>query len=324
MGVPTRTYMRTYLALFAAILPACASVDTTDDGSADEQDLSTSYVLIQDFAKIDQGAWYDLRAKLNKNFDDICGDTFCEGDFANITPLTFGCTVTSKAGNVKDCVWTFGASTAEVDPKTAAIFTNAPTFQCHITAAHTTAVKLVAALGAVDDALAAPLPGGSPSIYDQLGDCFEHPIGATDIVLTKAPQTYVPASSYYTSTAGWLKWRGATDALKLAFDNICGDTFCGSDFGDLQAMQFECAVTKSTGNVKSCKWVFAGSYDVVGAHGATAATSQAWSCPVAVGAGTSLSALITALTAPGTEDAIHRPLPGLTTSAYDAIAGCLP
>ena len=34
-------------------------------------------------------AWYTLRAGLELGFEAICGDTFCEGDYANITPLRF-------------------------------------------------------------------------------------------------------------------------------------------------------------------------------------------------------------------------------------------
>jgi hypothetical protein len=37
-----------------------------------------------------------------------------------------------------------------------------------------------------------------------------------------------------------------------------------------------------------------------------------------------ISQLIDVITAPGTEDAIHRPLPGTTGVAYDALLGCLP
>ena len=32
-------------------------------------------------------AWYALRAGLELGFEDICGDTFCEGDYSNIAPL---------------------------------------------------------------------------------------------------------------------------------------------------------------------------------------------------------------------------------------------
>jgi hypothetical protein len=104
---------------------------------------------------------------------------------------------------------------------------------------------------------------------------------------------------------------------------VCGDTFCGSDFGDLQSLALVCSVTKSTGNVKSCSWIFGGSYMLPARNGAEDVTSKSFACNVPV-KGT-LSQLITVLTATDpTTDAIRRPLPGTTTTAYDALGGCLP
>ena len=315
-----------YLSVSVALLVHGAGclAQAGDGGGTDvEQDVSTTtYVDIMDFAKIDQGQWYDIIHGLNAQFAGVCGDTFCEGDWANLTPLTFGCSVSSKAGDVKDCAWTFASSAVAVDPRNAAIVVDAPTFQCHIKA-KTTAVKLAKLLSTSPDSLHAPLPGAA-SIYDQLADCFAHPIGSMPgTFATTGTESYVSASDYYTSAAGQARWRAAQTALVAGFDRVCGDTFCGSDFGDLQSLDVQCAVTKSTGNVKSCAWVFGGSYHVVPAHGgALDLTSQTFRCNVAVGG--TLSKLIDVLTAPGTEDAIHRPLPGTNAIAYDSLGGCLP
>jgi hypothetical protein len=278
-------------------------------------------VNIMDFATTDQGAWYDLVGKLNGEFDSVCGDTFCEGDFANLTPLTFSCSVTSKAGQVKDCAWTFAGSYAFTDPKSAALRVDAPTFVCHV-APKTTAAKLITLLAGSGDAIHETLPGTTGSIYDALVDCFQHPIGGTPFTPDTSAGTYVDSDAYYTSTAGQAKWAAAKAALVTAFDNICGDTFCGSDFGDLHALQLACAVTKSTGNVKSCTWIFGGSVTNIAKTGADAPTTKTFACPIAFHG--TLGQLATSLTAAGTQDAIHRPLPGMTTSAYDALGGCLP
>ena len=290
-------------------------------GDAIEQDVSsTTYIDIMDFRTTDQGQWYDTIRKLDDEFAGVCGDTFCEGDWSNLTPLTFGCSVSTKLGTVHDCAWTFAASQVAVDPVTAAIVTNAATFQCHITA-KTSSTKLITLLSSSADAIHEPL-FGSPSLSDQLGDCFAHPIGATPITVATGT-TYVAATDYYGTAVGQKKWHDAQAALVAGFDNVCGDTFCGSDFSDLQSLAFECAVTKSNGNVKSCAWVFGGSYHVVPSKGgALQETSSTFRCPFTV-KGT-LPQLITALTAPGAPDAIHRPLPGMTASAYDALGGCLP
>ncbi len=309
-----------------ASLAGCAlsGLDEPDD-IVEQDSSSTTYVDIMDFSKTDQSQWYDSIHSLNRQFDEICGDTFCEGDWSNLTPLTFGCSVTSKAGNIKQCAWTFAASSVEVDQRTAGIIVDAPTFECPIVM-KTTAVKLEALLTAADS-LHVGLPGApaaTPSIYDQLSECFEHPVGSVPgTFATEGRLSYVAGSAYYSSAAGQQKWFDATTALVHGFDNICGDTFCGSDFGDLQSLDFECSITKSTGNVKSCAWVFGGSYHIVPEQsGVLDETTRTFRCDIAV-KGT-ISQLLTTLTAPGTQDAINRPLPGMTTSAYDALAsGCL-
>ena len=301
-------------------------MDDGVNGSETEQASTTTYVDILDFSKTDQGQWYDLIHNLNHEFDQVCGDTFCEGDYANIEPLTFSCSVSSKAGNVKDCAWTFAAAQVDVDPRTAAILVDAPTFQCHFKM-KTTAVKLTQLLAGADP-LHAALPGApaaTPSIYDQLSDCLEHPIGQTPgTFATTGPLSYVSARDYYTSSAGLDRWYAGTTALKNGFDNVCGDTFCSGDFGDLQAMDFTCAITKSTGNVKSCMWTFGGSWHLVAEQGgAQQITAQTFRCKVA-DEGHAVEVPRRAVWRRATTSRSTAPLPGMTTTAYDALLDCLP
>ena len=292
------------------LLASCAVAPGSN--SLDQDTSATQYVNIFDFPKTDQGAWYDLMQKLN-------GELVASKQFPGVTPLSFYCSVTSKAGDVHDCTWTFASSQVAVDGTTAAIDVDAPTYQCHVHP-KMTSVKLIALLTDADDALHAPLPG-TTSLADALPDCFAHPIDATTLA-PGAGTTYVEASSYYTTAANQQKWTAAKAALVNAFDNICGDTFCSSDFNDLQSLTFACAVTKSTGNVKSCAWTFGGSFPNVAANGALAPTSQTFTCTVPVHG--TIAQLITTLTnTTDSEDAIHRALPGGTASAYDALT-CLP
>ncbi|NVB81760.1 MAG: hypothetical protein HOV81_25420 [Kofleriaceae bacterium] len=306
-------------------LAGCLAEGGGVDGEQTEQESTTTYVDILDFSKTDQGQWYDLIHNLNRQFDDVCGDTFCEGEYSNIQPLTFSCAVSSKQGSVKDCAWTFAAAQVDVDPRNANIVVDAPTYQCHFKM-KTTAPKLIAIL-AGDDPLHAALPGApaeTPSIYDQLSDCFDHPIGQTPGEFAETGAlSYVSARDYYTSSAGIDRWYAAKQALKDGFDRVCGDTFCSGDFGDLQAMDFTCAITKSTGNVKSCMWTFGGSWHLVQTQGgAQQITASTFKCPVMMHG--TLSQLLDVLTAPGTDQPINRPLPGMTTSAYEALLDCLP
>jgi len=305
--------------------PEMAGSPTDGESKATREDTSapTTYVDILDFSGIDQGAWYNAAANLNAQFASGCPSTFCQDTFPNLTPLTFNCSVTSKLGSVHDCAWTFAGSSELVDPRTAALSSDAPTYQCHVHPS-TTAAKLLAFLSTSSDPLHATLPGSTTSISDGLGACLQNPIGATpiSIVADPAPE-YVAASQYYSSAAGKASWQQAVAAANLGFNDVCGDTFCGSDYGDLQSLELDCAITKSTGNVKSCTWIFGGSFSLPGTTGALNVTSKSFACTIAM-KGT-LSEYISVLTAAGTDNPIQRALPGETTSTYDAIANnCLP
>jgi len=299
-----------HLVICLMLVAGCA---VGPESAEDTQQSATQYVDIADFGSIDQGAWFDARDKLNAEFAAL-GQPY--------TPLSVFCSVSSKLGSVKDCAWTFASSQAAVDANTAAIAFDVPTFQCHFHP-KTTAKNLVTLLESSSDALHEPLPGMTSSIYDSLAACFADPIGATSIdVATSATPTYVDASAYYATAANQAKWTAAYAELKSGFDNVCGDTFCSSDYSDLWSMQLACAITKSTGNVKGCTWAFAGSFATVAASGELEITSQSWQCPLAV-KGT-ISQMIAALTSTtDTNDGVHRVLPG-GAIAYDSIAGCLP
>jgi hypothetical protein len=311
--------MRTIFASLLAFSTACAAGgDDLELETRVEEAGATTYVDIIDFTGF-EGRWYDVERHLNAAFDDICGDTFCEGEYSNIVPLSVGCSVSSKIGKVRDCVWTFAAATIEVDRRAARVLVDRPTFQCPIHVA-TTAPRLMDLLDG-EDPLDVALPG-APTLMEQLGECFEHPLGATPLVhASEGRESYVAASDYYVSDARREQWRAAQAGLKAGFDNICGDTFCGSDFGDLQVLGFECAITKSTGNVKECAWVFGGSWHLVPERGGwLQTTSKTWSCPVPVHG--TLPQLIQVLTAPGRQPASDRPLPGTGKSAYEALLDC--
>src|SRR3954470_20626402 len=42
--------------------------------------------------------WLDLRRTLDQNFDEVCGDTFCEGDYSNLQALRFRCSINTTNG----------------------------------------------------------------------------------------------------------------------------------------------------------------------------------------------------------------------------------
>jgi len=140
--------MRSLLAVGFLGLAACALTPAeTDDAAAEEALGATTYVDILDFWKtpVAQGQWLDARRKIDAEFGNVCGDTFCGGDYSNLTSLGFTCGVSSKAGSIRDCVWTFTGSAEVVDPTTSALVTSVPSWQCHVKPTGTAAKLTVTA-----------------------------------------------------------------------------------------------------------------------------------------------------------------------------------
>jgi len=117
--------------------------------------------------------WFELKRQLRKNFDDICGDTFCEGDYTNLQSLSLRCSVSVGTGAFRSCIWLFAGSYEAVRPATGSFEVNQRFFRCKLPIAGTPGALLDALLAAGDDPpLERKLPGGERSIYDALGDCL--------------------------------------------------------------------------------------------------------------------------------------------------------
>jgi hypothetical protein len=117
-------------------------------------------------------AWSTLTTGLRSDFDNICGDTFCEGDYSNLQSLSFDCSVDQASGRIGRCVWIFAGSYEGIDPATGAITVDARTWNCPTPLApRTTMTELLAAL-AVSHPLQTPLPRTQTTIYDGLIDCL--------------------------------------------------------------------------------------------------------------------------------------------------------
>ena len=146
-------------------------------------------------------------------------------------------------------------------------------------------------------------------------------IGAGMLLLALAPVTYVDARDYPGAGEGEAAFAVMERALVRGFDDICGDTFCEGDFGNLRALQLRCAVRSDSGAVAACLWSIAGSYAYVSPVAALPSVEgRTWACRLPVVAGTSLTTLLERLSGP---DALDTPLPGTGISTYDALADCL-
>lgn len=153
--------------LAALLLPSPANAATPGAGSFGYVEVS-SYLSSDDAYE----AWYGLRGGLARNFDEVCGDTFCEGDYSNLQPLRFQCSVRATSGRIGMCNWTFAASNEEIDPRTGEIDVDAQAWRCAVPLSRgTTVEELLAALAGARP-LHALLPSTSRTIYDALVDCL--------------------------------------------------------------------------------------------------------------------------------------------------------
>lgn len=117
-------------------------------------------------------AWYQMLHGLREDFDQICGDTFCEGDYSNIQALRLVCSLQRSNRVIRQCVWTFAASHEEINPDNGRISVEPKVWRCKLPLAPKT--TLSALLGAVSQQrpLYAKLPGTQVSIYDGLTECL--------------------------------------------------------------------------------------------------------------------------------------------------------
>ena len=152
-------------ALLVSALLACAGgAQARSDGP---------YVDASAYIRSDEqiNAWYAMTRQLRRDFDDICGDTFCEGEYTNIQALRFQCSVHRVSGRLDMCVWSFAASEEIVDPASGKVAVLPRTWQCRTPIeAGTTLDGLLAAVQG-QSPLYAPLPGGA-SVFDGLVDCL--------------------------------------------------------------------------------------------------------------------------------------------------------
>lgn len=155
--------------LLALLLPfgVAHAADALNDTPQEFVDVSA---YLTDDAQIE--AWYALLFNLKHNFDDICGDTFCEGEYSNIESLRYRCSVEKAAGTIGSCVWVFAASNEEINPRTGKVIVDAQTWRCRSPLVRGTHIQdLLSALAGASP-LHAALPGTNRSIYDGQTTCL--------------------------------------------------------------------------------------------------------------------------------------------------------
>lgn len=135
---------------------------------------SAAYVDLIDFPR-DEANWdrfYELQDRLIANFDEICPDTYCEGDYSNHLALQFRCSVRAVNGTVHACALVVGAGNLDIDPATGAVVAANRTWSCAAPLAPDTPVEAFHAALAGPRPLLAGLPGSGRSIHEALSDCL--------------------------------------------------------------------------------------------------------------------------------------------------------
>jgi hypothetical protein len=133
-----------------------------------------THIDLVDFPTV-QANWdrfHDLGRRLTRGFDDVCADTFCEGEFSDIEAFRLRCAVERATGTVSECRWAFAASEVEVDEDIGRIVARQPTWLCRLPIPAGTSIETLFSALDGPNAIFARLPGADTSVYEAVGDCL--------------------------------------------------------------------------------------------------------------------------------------------------------
>ena len=132
------------------------------------------YVDALHYPSNEQGwdVFHDLEQRLVRDFDDVCGDTFCEGEFSNLQALRYRCSVRKADSVMGQCVWIFAGGNAEVNEATGKVMVDARTWACRTPLAPNTPLASFYSALSGNDPIHARLPGTSTTVYEGLTDCL--------------------------------------------------------------------------------------------------------------------------------------------------------
>ena len=119
-----------------------------------------------------QDAWLDTTYDLKNNFNDICGDTFCEGEYPNLESLSFRCSVDNATGIVGECMWLLAASHESINNSDGKVIPEPVAWQCIMPLAPMTYAMDLAQTLANRQPLWTTLPQTDKTLYDGLYDCL--------------------------------------------------------------------------------------------------------------------------------------------------------
>jgi hypothetical protein len=137
------------------------------------------------FGRADTGAGmslaeYDDAIKaLGREFDVLCGDTFCDGDFPNLQSLSLDCSVNIYTGKIGECVWTIAGSNTHLDAGSGKLTIRKEVYECNLDIkasapelAEFLRAAVVPGTTGADGLRGVPLPGSSATLNDVLARCL--------------------------------------------------------------------------------------------------------------------------------------------------------
>ncbi|MCF7752267.1 hypothetical protein KQ945_16020 [Bacillus subtilis subsp. subtilis] len=113
-----------------------------------------------------------LEQALVRGFDDICGDTFCEGEYYNLQAMRLRCSVHAASGRVGECRWTFAGSNMAVEAVTGAVRVDARDWACRLPLAPYTSLPVLLDTLQGQEAIDTVLPGTATTVYEGLTTCL--------------------------------------------------------------------------------------------------------------------------------------------------------
>ncbi|PFH12011.1 hypothetical protein BCF11_4484 [Collimonas sp. PA-H2] len=135
---------------------------------------TSEYVDAVNYPGPEQGwdAFHGLEQRLVRDFDDVCGDTFCEGEFSNLQALRYRCSVRQADSLIGECIWTFAGSNAEIDDATGKVTIDARTWACRTPLAPQTPIATFYSALSVARPMQATLPATTTTIHEGLFNCL--------------------------------------------------------------------------------------------------------------------------------------------------------
>lgn len=116
---------------------------------------------------------YALEAALTREFNALCADTWCEGDYSNYRVMEFRCAVLAHRGTVQRCVWVIAASELRVQAGTGQLEVDNGRWTCRLALQPGIPVEDFHASLEAPGGLTGPLPGLDHGLFEVLPDCLQ-------------------------------------------------------------------------------------------------------------------------------------------------------